>query len=198
MYSQTLSATDPKKVTPIILPPMQMSAIPQTTAQRLANLQSTASSSSSGSTLVRSATTAAFSRATSQTISSMQKQTELRSSRQQLPTIAGSPSIGSANARSHTAPRSQRDHSVAGPPTTQVSVENGSSKETPTKIPRISSRSSNVASPVLKSSSSLLSGSRRISLNAVSHTSHETQSQNDDLSTDEFGALESKEMVLNY
>ena len=71
---QTLSATDPKKVTPIILPPMQMSAIPQTTAQRLANLQS-GGGSPSGVNLTRSATTAASSRATSQTISSMQKQT---------------------------------------------------------------------------------------------------------------------------
>ena len=193
--SQTLSATDPKKITPIILPPMQMSAIPQTTAQRLANLQSS-SGSSGGSTLTRSATTAASSRATSQTISSMQKQAEPRSNRQQLPTIAGSPSIGNATSRSHTAPRVHREHSgSSAPPVAQVSVESNGSKETPTKIPRISSRSSTVTSPVLKSSSSLLSGSRRISLNGTINNSFDPSTQNDDASTDEFGVLDAKETV---
>lgn len=135
---QTLSSTDPKKAKPVSLPPMQLAAIPPSTANRVAGLKSSSNSSllSTSSTPRNSIT----SRATSHTASSMQKQSDTSLRRHQLPTIAGSPSVGTVG---HTS-------SKEGPPLSSTNTS-ALSKETPTKIPRIASRSSTVTSPTLKS-----------------------------------------------
>ena len=138
---------------------MQISALPQSTAQRVANLKAT-STSNGAATAARS--NAASSRATSQTISSLQRQsdTSLRS-RMLLPTIAGSPSVGTAGGSVQI----NRDTKERDPPPS--SSANGSyanPKETPTKIPRIHSRTSTVSSPALKASTSSTMASRRTSL----------------------------------
>ncbi|TFK25014.1 hypothetical protein FA15DRAFT_668884 [Coprinopsis marcescibilis] len=183
---KTLSSADPRKPkSPVNLPPMQISAIEPVTAQRVAKLksnstQSTSSTSSRGST--------ASSRVTSQTVSSMQKISDgsLRS-RTQLPTIAGSPSVGTNGTNStQTTIREPRDHSsllsnsVASLP-----------KETPTKIPRISSRTSAIPSPSGKTSSSTLT-SRRTSINPAG-VSTSTNPSPISLSTNEFGVIENED-----
>ncbi len=155
VFPQTLSSTESKKPQPVSMPPMQISALPQATAQRVANLKATATSNGSAAATRSSA---ASSRATSQTISSLQRQsdTSLRG-RMLLPTIAGSPSVGTAGGN--------RDMKERDPPPS--SGANGSSanpKETPTKIPRIHSRTSTVSSPALKASTSSTVASRRTSL----------------------------------
>ena len=71
----------------------------------------------------------------------MQKQSDTSLRRHQLPTIAGSPSVGTVG---HTS-------SKEGPPLSLSNTSSALSKETPTKIPRIASRSSTVTSPTLKS-----------------------------------------------
>ncbi|CAL1703908.1 unnamed protein product [Somion occarium] len=140
---KTVSSAQPKKpAEPVALPPMQISALPPVTAQRVASLKSGSSSSLSSN---QSMPKASSSRVTAQTVSSMQKQSDssLRS-RHQLPTIAGSPSVGSI---SHGSMREPKD----APPSSSLNVSSALSKETPTKIPRISSRSSATNSPTLKS-----------------------------------------------
>ena len=158
-FLQTLSSTESKKPQPVSMPPMQISALPQATAQRVANLKAPSNSNGSA-TATRS--NAASSRATAQTISSMQRQsdTSLRS-RMLLPTIAGSPSVGTAGGNAQI----NRDMKERDPPPS--SSANGSCanpKETPTKIPRIHSRTSTVSSPALKVSTSSTMASRRTSL----------------------------------
>lgn len=143
LATQTVSSAQPKKpAEPVALPPMQISALPPVTAQRVASLKSGSSSSLSSN---QSMPKASSSRVTAQTVSSMQKQSDssLRS-RHQLPTIAGSPSVGSI---SHGSMREPKD----APPSSSLNVSSALSKETPTKIPRISSRSSATNSPTLKS-----------------------------------------------
>ena len=139
------------------MPPMQISALPPATAQRVANLKATSTPNGSA-TAAR--TSAVSSRATAQTISSLQRQsdTSLRS-RTQLPTIAGSPSVGTAGSHSQIVRElKERDPQ----PSSGVNSSSGSNnKETPTKIPRIHSRTSTVSSPALKPSTS---ASRRTSL----------------------------------
>lgn len=118
---------------------MQVTAIPPSTANRVAGLKSSSSSTLSTTSLTpRSSIT---SRATSHTASSMQKQSDTSLRRHQLPTIAGSPSVGTVG---HTS-------SKEGPPLSLNNTSLALSKETPTKIPRIASRSSTVTSPTLKS-----------------------------------------------
>ncbi|KAI0637280.1 hypothetical protein C8Q77DRAFT_559238 [Trametes polyzona] len=149
---KTLSSaqTTPKKTEPVAMPPMQISALPPSTAQRVANLK-TSSSSSLGSQNGSGAR--AGSRATSQTVSSMQKQSDTSLRRHQpLPTIAGSPSVGGLQPV-------VRDAKEA-PPISALNTSGALSKETPTKIPRISSRSSAANSPTLKANG----GSRRASM----------------------------------
>ncbi|KAH9967913.1 hypothetical protein BC827DRAFT_1152282 [Russula dissimulans] len=158
-FCQTLSSTESKKPQPVSMPPMQISALPQATAQRVANLKAT-STSNGPATATRSS--AVSSRATSQTISSLQRQsdTSLRS-RMLLPTIAGSPSVGTAGSNAQIS----RDMKERDPPPS--SGANGTGvhpKETPTKIPRIHSRTSTVSSPALKPSTSSTMASRRTSL----------------------------------
>ncbi|KLO12000.1 hypothetical protein SCHPADRAFT_854481 [Schizopora paradoxa] len=155
---KTVSETDPKKVKPMDLPPIQIGALPQVTADRIAQARSNPPSSSSSSSpsapSAHPSVSNRSSRATSQTISSMQKQSDLslRSSRQQLPTIAGSPSVGThgkeisqgSMTSTHTA-REPKDHSAQAHLGTMAS---SLPKETPTRIPRIASRSSAATSPV--------------------------------------------------
>ncbi len=144
---------------PIDLPPIQIAALPQVTTDRIAQARSNPSSSSSSSSpstqTKAQSLSSRSSRVTSQTISSMQKQSDLslRSSRQQLPTIAGSPSVGThgkefsqgSTVSTHTA-REPRDHSA--PQIYSVAMSSSLPKETPTRIPRIASRSSAATSPV--------------------------------------------------
>jgi dual specificity tyrosine-phosphorylation-regulated kinase 2/3/4 len=134
---------------------MQMSNLPASTVQRVANLKS----SSSPSTVARS-TVASSNRATSSPASTMSKASDasLRSSRHHLPTIAGSPSVGTGSQQS----REKEREGVSA-------MSNVTVKETPTKIPRMStSRTLAHASPTkpaLNRSSTFSAGSRRTSLN---------------------------------
>lgn len=160
---------------------MQMSAITPATAQRVASLKSSSSNSSlsTPSPSTRTTTTAS-SRLTAQTASSAQKQADasLRG-RGQLPTIAGSPSVGPIG--SHTS-REPKDM----PPS---SLLNSLVKETPTRIPRISSRTSAVGSPTLKNSGTV---ERRASLNVTSLVPGSTDPSPTpgEASINEFGVLE--------
>lgn len=170
---QTLSSTDQKskeiKVAP--LPPIQMSAIPPATAQRVANLAGEPSSATNAqSSVTRSSTT---SRVSASTISSLNKQSDItRATRAQLPTIAGSPST------THNGVQTQQG---------SVSSLNNLTKDTPTKIPRMASRSSTVHSPTtLKSITSALNA-RRTSLNLNNYNGPGDSSH---ASLDEFGILE--------
>ncbi|THH07192.1 hypothetical protein EW146_g9392 [Bondarzewia mesenterica] len=185
---KTLSSTDQKKVQPVSMPPMQISALPPATAQRVANLK--AGSSSAGSSVARSTTIS--SRATSQTISSMQRQSDasLRN-RSQLPTIAGSPSVGTAGSSNLSISREGRD-----PLSSSLNASTSNPKETPTKIPRINSRTSTVTSPALKgsASSSATMTNRRASINASGLVAPSTEpSPSPAGSTNEFGVLENGE-----
>ena len=177
---QTLSSTDPRKPkSPVNLPPMQIQAIEPVTAQRVAKLKSSSSQSPATSSSNRMSTSS--SRLTSHTVSSMQKQSDssLRS-RHQLPTIAGSPSVGTNGTNSV---QTVKDYSQSG----LMNSVSGLPKETPTKIPRISSRTSAAASPPLKLSSSMLP-SRRTSINTATASSSTNPSP---VSTSEFGVLPS-------
>ncbi|KAI0332081.1 hypothetical protein GY45DRAFT_1247509 [Cubamyces sp. BRFM 1775] len=150
---KTLSSAQPqpKKSEPVAMPPMQISALPPSTAQRVANLKTSSSSSLASS---NGGSVRAGSRATSQTVSSMQKQSDTSLRRHtQLPTIAGSPSVGGLQPV-------VRDATKEGPPIAALNTSAALSKETPTKIPRISSRSSAANSPTLKANGA----SRRASM----------------------------------
>ncbi|KAF9052752.1 hypothetical protein BJ165DRAFT_1442550 [Panaeolus papilionaceus] len=182
---KTLSSTDPRKPkSPVNMPPMQITAIEPVTAQRVAKLKASTSNSISSPASVsnRASTSSTSSRLTSQTISSMQKQsdTSLRS-RNQLPTIAGSPSIA-------TSGTSSTQTLKEGPPSTLMNSVSGLPKETPTKIPRISSRTSATASPPLKHSGSALATRRASGLAAPSANASPTS-----ISTNEFGVLDSED-----
>ncbi|KAG9126303.1 hypothetical protein FRC07_004041 [Ceratobasidium sp. 392] len=124
---QTISSAEERRGSkPVNLPPMQMSVLPASTVQRVANLKAT-----STPTVARS-TIASANRATSSPASTMSKASDasLRSSRQHLPTIAGSPSVGLGGQQA----RESRDG--------VSSMSNSTiTKETPTKIPRMSDRS---------------------------------------------------------
>lgn len=152
-----------------------MTGLPPATAQRLAHLKSASPSSVSSADKTPKSST---SRATGQTISSMQKASDvsLRSSRNGLPTIAGSPSVGTLGHHGHK-----------DPPSTASLNASLLSKETPTKIPRISSRSSATNSPTLKGKDS----NRRASL-IVNHvnTSRQNSPSTANHGLNEFGVLE--------
>ncbi|KIL00634.1 hypothetical protein PAXRUDRAFT_129338 [Paxillus rubicundulus Ve08.2h10] len=184
---KTLSSTDPKKANPAVtLPPMQMAALPATTAQRVANLKTNSNSLSTPTVAPSISRTASSSRVTSQTVSSMQKQsdTSLRT-RNQLPTIAGSPSVGTTG---YSASKDAKD----GPPSVLLNSMSGLPKETPTKIPRISSRTSAAGSPGLTSGQNTLV-SRRISLNVTAPSTDPSPTLGEAI-TNEFGVLENADM----
>jgi len=145
-FFQTLSSTDPRKPkSPVAMPPIQMSALEPATAQRVAKLKSSTSSATSV-TPAASRAPSISSRVTAHTASSMQKISDasLRS-RTQLPTIAGSPSVST-----HFTKESRELSSSS------LNTVSGFLKETPTKIPRISSSASARQSPLLKNSVSTL------------------------------------------
>ncbi|KAK0210456.1 CMGC/DYRK/DYRK2 protein kinase [Desarmillaria ectypa] len=167
---KTVSSTDPRKPkSPVNLPPMQMSALEPATAQRVARLKA---SSSSMSTPARGTS----SRVTAQTMSSMQKQSDasLRS-RNQLPTIAGSPSVGNVSKDSKEPASSALTNSILGHP-----------KETPTKIPRISSRTSAAPSPPLKGSLTLSNRRTSMTVNATPTSANPSPTE-----LNEFGVMDS-------
>lgn len=187
--AKTLSSTDAKKTSAAVtLPPMQMTALPATTAQRVANLKTSTNSISMPTTTISITRTGSSSRVTSQTVSSMQKQSDasLRS-RHQLPTIAGSPSVGTTG---YSASKDLKD----GPPSALLNSISSLPKETPTKIPRISSRTSATGSPGLgvSSAQSTLVG-RRISLNVTAPSTDPSPTPGDTI-IDEFGVLDSAEI----
>jgi dual specificity tyrosine-phosphorylation-regulated kinase 2/3/4 len=161
---------------------MQMSAITPATAQRVASLKSSSSNSSlsTPSPPTRTASTTS-SRLTAQTASSAQKQADasLRG-RGQLPTIAGSPSVGITHAS-----REPKDM----PPPSLLNAVTGNVKETPTRIPRISSRTSAVGSPTLKHSGLI---ERRASLNVSGFAAGSTDPSPTpgEASINEFGVIE--------
>ncbi|KIJ17231.1 hypothetical protein PAXINDRAFT_10082 [Paxillus involutus ATCC 200175] len=187
MGHKTLSSTDPKKANPAVtLPPMQMAALPATTAQRVANLKPNSNSVSTPTAAPSITRTASSSRVTSQTVSSMQKHsdTSLRT-RNQLPTIAGSPSVGTTG---YSVSKDSKD----GPPSVLLNSVSGLPKETPTKIPRISSRTSAAGSPGLTSGQNTLV-SRRISLNVTAPSTDPSPTLGEAI-TNEFGVLENADM----
>ncbi|TDL27191.1 hypothetical protein BD410DRAFT_739913 [Rickenella mellea] len=194
---KTLSSTDPKKAKPIVLPPIQMTAIPSTTAQRVANLKSpplTSSSSSSSAAGVTRTTITSTSRVTSQTVSSLQKQQDsLRGSGHQLPTIAGSPSVHITGKTAET--QTQESNEPPSSLTNSVTASGSTSvvKETPTKIPRIASRSSTVTSPGLKNPSLLVP--RRTSL--IQNTSTNQVEDVNEPGMKEFGVVESTDPAMS-
>ncbi|KAM6500735.1 hypothetical protein JOM56_003749 [Amanita muscaria] len=164
---KTLSSAEPRKArSPVNLPPIQVPALEQSTAQRVAKLKPNSSVSTVMPLSPRSIST---SRVTSQTVSSMQKQSDVSlRNRNQLPTIAGSPSVIGASKEARELVQS-------------------TSKETPTKIPRISSRTSTAASPTMKPPPST---TRRIN----AHTGGLSLSANPSptaLSANEFGVMDS-------
>jgi len=162
---------------------MQIAALEPVTAQRVAKLKPSTNSTLVASTSNRTSMPAS-SRLTSQTVSSMQKQsdTSLRS-RNQLPTIAGSPSVATTGTSSSQTLKDGRD-----PPLTLLNSISGLPKETPTKIPRISSRTSAGGSPPLKTSGSALA-SRRTSTLVTSSTNASPTS----FSTSEFGVIDNED-----
>src|SRR6266576_6088691 len=113
-----LSSVEPRiPKSPVNLPPMQVPALEQTTTQRLARLKPGTTTAVATPMVSRSISS---SRVTAQTVSSMQKQSDasLRS-RSQLPTIAGSPSVGTNSSQT------LKDQSVAY-------TNSSLTKETPT------------------------------------------------------------------
>jgi len=157
-FFQTLSSTDPRKPkSPVAMPPIQMSALEPATAQRVAKLKSSTSSATSV-TPAASRAPLISSRVTAHTASSMQKISDasLRS-RTQLPTIAGSPSVST-----HFTKESRELSSSS------LNTVSGFLKETPTKIPRISSSASARQSPLLKNSVSTLASCRGSGLASTS------------------------------
>ncbi|KAJ6500330.1 hypothetical protein C8R45DRAFT_977294 [Mycena sanguinolenta] len=189
---KTLSSTDPpprKQKSPVHLPPLQMAALEPATAQRVARLKSTSSASSTPSSTPSSTTrTVSGSRLTSQTVSSMQKQSDSSLRTRGLPTIAGSPSVGTTGTNG-VSKEAKDAKETKEPPLSSLnnSVSGSLPKETPTKIPRISSRTSTVGSPLQKPGVG-----RRASVN-VSGLSSSTNPSPNGMSTNEFGVMEESE-----
>ena len=152
---QTLSAAEPKPPKQVPLPPMQISAIPPSTSSRVGSIKVRESVSSMPPPPPRARVSGVASRSPANKTSD----SSLRSGRHNLPPIAGSPSVGTVSSSQGT---SAPNHPpLSGP--TRSSVD---TKETPTKIPRISSRMSTLQSPAtttLKPSGSIRSN-RRLSL----------------------------------
>ncbi|PFH47681.1 hypothetical protein AMATHDRAFT_77088 [Amanita thiersii Skay4041] len=172
---KTLSSVEPRKLkSPVSLPPIQVPALEQATAQRVARLQpNTGTAGTAGGTSITSRSTST-SRVTSQS-NTMQKPSDTSlQNRVQLPTIAGSPSVGTTGASKDSRDASASNSAVAY------------TKETPTKIPRISSRTSTAASPTLKSSTS----ARRTSTQTGGPASSSANPSPIALAANEFGVIE--------
>ncbi|KAJ1309929.1 hypothetical protein OPQ81_006688 [Rhizoctonia solani] len=162
---KTISSADAKRGSkPVTLPPMQMSNLPASTVQRVANLKASSSPSS-----VTRATLSSSNRSAASPASNMSKASDasLRSSRQHLPTIAGSPSVGTGSQQSK-----EREGVSA--------MSNVTVKETPTKIPRSRRTSLNIAG---------IGSSQQSTQTQSRDTSPSGQSSN----TNEFGMVSSNE-----
>ncbi len=159
------------------MPPLQISALPPSTAQRVANLKS-----SSQSSLTSNGSGKGSTRITAQTVSSMQKHSDTSLRRHQLPTIAGSPSVGGLQ----PVVRDGKE----GPPISSLNTSALLSKETPTKIPRISSRSSAANSPTLKTNGTSRRASMIVGSSSGLAPSRGTSPAGGSESMNEFGVLE--------
>jgi dual specificity tyrosine-phosphorylation-regulated kinase 2/3/4 len=115
----------------------------------------------------------------------MQKQSDssLRT-RHQLPTIAGSPSVSINGTSSSQVLKDPKEASSS-----LMNSVIGQPKETPTKIPRISSRTSAAASPPLKTTGSAV-GPRRSSVHITGLVTPSANPSPTRLSTTEFGVME--------
>ncbi|KAH0584155.1 hypothetical protein H2248_009714 [Termitomyces sp. 'cryptogamus'] len=186
---KTLSSSDHKKPkSPENLPPIHMSALEPTTAQRVARLKPSSNSMSTPTTQASiSRTASSTSRLMSQTVSSMQKQSDssLRS-RNHLPTIAGSPSVGTIGTGSSQTMKE-------GLTSSMMNSASGLPKETPTKIPRISSRTSAPASPPLKGSGSALSVRRASAVIGLGEPTPSSANPSPSGIANEFGVIEVEE-----
>jgi dual specificity tyrosine-phosphorylation-regulated kinase 2/3/4 len=156
-----------------------MSALPPATVQRVASLKP-APSISAPIVTPNAARSTSSSRVTTQTMSSMQKQSDasLRG-RTQLPTIAGSPSVGANNPQA-SKPVTRDIHSSS-----LLNSVGSLPKDTPTKIPRISSRTSAISTPPPPKNSSFLG--RRASVNTAGTEPSPTPGS---IPMDEFGVVE--------
>ncbi|PVF99135.1 hypothetical protein CPB86DRAFT_784142 [Serendipita vermifera] len=184
---KTLSSGDARKTksTDPDLPPMQMPGIPSSTAQRVANLRASVASGAHkigipSTPPTKSKPLLATSRASpsspsqkTPTVNAKSSDLSLRTNRQQLPTIAGSPSVSTVGSKEGAAMAAAANGSATPKDPTGPS----------TKIPRISSRTSAGGSPqpALKSS---MSSSKRSSIAAQSTAPSEVST-----SLDEFGLL---------
>lgn len=113
----------------------------------------------------------------------MQKQSDTSLRRHQLPTIAGSPSV-TGN------PQPVVREAKEGPPLSSLNLSTVLSKETPTKIPRISSRSSAVNSPTLKANGTSRRASMIIGSSSGLTSSRGASPTAGSESMNEFGVLE--------
>ncbi|KAG8955232.1 hypothetical protein FRC00_005551 [Tulasnella sp. 408] len=185
---KTVSSTDTKKTRePVPMPPMQIQALPQSTSQRVANLK--------GSSTLMTPTKSTIARTQPSPASQMSKASDasLRSSRHQLPTIAGSPSVGpvTGHAVAHVTPSTSIYTSANTTANTSYRE-----KDTPTKIPRISGRNSTTSSPQsTHRNPATMTSSRRMSLNNSSmsnQSSNNTEVPPSPLISD-FGVIEQAE-----
>ena len=122
----------------------------------------------------------------------MQKQSDTSARGRHLPTIAGSPSVGSVN--SHVSKELKER-----PLSSSVNSAAGIAKETPTRIPRISSRTSAAGSPTPKNSASG-AADRRVSLNVnggQTAGSADPSPTPGGVSFNEFGVLENGEKLAS-
>ncbi|KAF8319393.1 kinase-like protein [Clavulina sp. PMI_390] len=187
---KTVSASDQKTPKPVALPPMQISALSSSTASRVASLKPR---DSRDSVLMPPPASTARSRASVASITprapaNKNSDSSLRSTRQNLPPIAGSPSVGTYN--SHPP--------VSGHPRNSIDT-----KETPTKIPRISSRSSTLQSPAVAKSSAAATVSgvgRRSSLvvAATTGTKSVDATPSPGPSVSDFGVLETSDAPSSH
>ncbi|KAG8853390.1 hypothetical protein FRB96_008180 [Tulasnella sp. 330] len=169
--AQTVSATEPKKQKEQMpLPPMQVSALPASTNQRIANSKS--SSMNGGNSTLMTPTKSSQARSIPSPANNLNKASDasLRMSRQQLPTIAGSPSVGPVGAPPSTQASSMSMQYASSMATNGANMSmNGAmrEKDTPTKIPRVAGRTSATSSPqsTWKGPSSTATHVRRASLN---------------------------------
>ncbi|KAG8905866.1 hypothetical protein FRB99_008077 [Tulasnella sp. 403] len=194
---KTLSATDPKKSKdPVPLPPMQITSLPSSTAQRVASLKP-------ASTLM-TPTKSAIARAAPSPASQLSKASDasLRTSRQQLPTIAGSPSVGPVGGPSSSQVTPMASHTSLQSTSTAILNNSIREKDTPTKIPRISGRTSTTSSPqsTYRGGPSITGNSRRTSLNNssmsnVSSNNTEVPPSPQASFVSDFGVLEPSEVL---
>lgn len=183
---KTLSSADATRKTKTAdpeLPPMQMPGIPSSTAQRVASLRASVTSGahritvpstppSKARTSVRSTASPSSPSQKTPTVLTKSSDVSLRSNRQQLPTIAGSPSVSTVGSKEGAA--------LAAATNGTPSAKDVNSS---TKIPRISSQTSAGGSPQ-PAMKSMMSGTKRGSVAEQSAPSEVSTS------FEEFGLLD--------